>query len=292
MNKVLVGSFATSHDATTVRQCLLDAGVPASAIAVVRGGDIPTPHVSTKREDYEPGLAGFIARMFSGAVLEDPRARAYHEAAHQGRVVVAVRAGGKEAAVRAILGRSGPVDEHVDDGRIVGTGSPPVGADSSATGDATSAVIQNPGPDVNVLPNAPTGWPRAGKGAPATTGSPGHDPMRPQGLLNDTAGLGAPPPHARTPLQPGDQRPAIGATPPQRLPARGHAASTSSLGGITATEGVAAGTKFHGDPLLDRVKARDAHGESGERYATGDAEPHRADAPEAAGASARDGRGQ
>src|SRR4051812_48542815 len=71
-------------------------------------------------------------------------------------------------------------------------------SDSRPKSDPNEAIATVDGPQSTALENAPTGWDKTGVGSPASMGTPGHDPARPQGLTRDVEGLDPSPPQDHT----------------------------------------------------------------------------------------------
>ena len=100
-NEIVVGMYDSRVDAEAARGRLIEKGVPAACIGIEAGsavGDSPVPpgdRVAVRNVD-EPlpedrGVSGFIARMFSGALMDDANFGKYTEALRNGRCLVAVR---------------------------------------------------------------------------------------------------------------------------------------------------------------------------------------------------------
>ena len=145
------------------KMVLIEKGVPAACIGIKAGsavGDSPVPpgdRVAVRNVD-EPlpedrGVSGFIARMFSGALMDDANIEKYTEALRNGRCLVAVRV------------------ESDENRRIA------------------SAILAHGGPRIYSLPNASTAWNEASANDPASIGGIDDDPGRPEGLLGDAQGL-------------------------------------------------------------------------------------------------------
>lgn len=162
-NEIVVGMYDSRVDAEAARGRLIEKGVPAACIGIEAGsavGDSPVPpgdRVAVRNVD-EPlpedrGVSGFIARMFSGALMDDANIEKYTEALRNGRCLVAVRV------------------ESDENRRIA------------------SAILAHGGPRIYSLPNASTAWNEASANDPASIGGIDDDPGRPEGLLGDAQGL-------------------------------------------------------------------------------------------------------
>jgi len=164
-DEIIIGTYESREEAEAARERLIRDGVTADAIHVECGravGEAPMPpgdrfamrEVDRSRPE-DRGLAGFIGRMFSGALMDDAKMAQYTEALRGGRCLLAVRY----------------VSEHE---RKV-----------------AAAVLSPRGPQVHSLPNAPTGWNQASRNDPPSIGGVDHDPARPTGLLTDVEGISA-----------------------------------------------------------------------------------------------------
>jgi hypothetical protein len=178
MRELLVGMFDSSAHAQAAHASLLSHGFREGQIGVDAGAE---PHT-------ERGLAGLVARMFSGFLQDDdPRGRAYAERIGRGGGIVAVHDldAAETARARAILQGHGAVG--VDAHAPLGGGAPRRPVDPRAPREL-AAVATVGGPQAYVLPNAPTDWGRfTGRGRVSI----GHarDPARPEGELTDAVGL-------------------------------------------------------------------------------------------------------
>jgi hypothetical protein len=106
-------------------------------------------------ETANDAAESLVARMFSGALMDDANVVHYTQALRDGKCVLSVRTNGE------------------DETRI-----------------ATS-LLARAGPRVYSLPNAPTAWNEATAGDPASIAGVDRDPARPEGLLDDSEGLPA-----------------------------------------------------------------------------------------------------
>lgn len=158
-NEIHVEIYDSRHEAEAAHSRLREHGVRDEHICIEAGpapGDSPTP----AGDRFEPlpedrGVSGFIARMFSGALMDDANIEKYTGALRNGRYLLAVR------------------PESDEQRRLV------------------SAILTRPGPRVYSLPNAPTAWNEATANDPASIGGVDDDPARPEGLLRDVEGLSA-----------------------------------------------------------------------------------------------------
>lgn len=166
-DEIIIGTYDSRDEAEAARARLLAEGVDADVIHVEcspGAGEVPMPpgdRFAVREADAsrhaERGLAGFIGRMFSGALLGDANLEKYAQALRCGRCLLAVRhASEHERKVAA-------------------------------------AVLAPRGPEIYSLPNAPTAWNEATANDPASIGGVDHDPARPQGLLTDVEGISADP---------------------------------------------------------------------------------------------------
>ena len=185
MNDVLVGVFDSADHAHAAHATLLEHGVRCGQIGVQAGAPAAE----------ETGLAGWVARMFSGFLPhDDPRGRAYAERVGRGGGIVAIH--GLDEAARAeaaaILQRHGATG--------VATHAPSSDAmlrEAHSAGSRAArelAAVTSVGPQAYVLPNAPTDWGRARRGSRASIGN-AEDPARPEGELRDAIGLDPPADH-------------------------------------------------------------------------------------------------
>ena len=162
-DEIVVGMYDSRGDAEEARERLIAQGVAQEHITIEEGaapGEVPMPpgDRAAMHEVGEPlpedrGVSGFIARMFSGALMDDANIEKYTEALRNGRCLLAVR------------------------------------ADSGEKRQAASAILARGGPRVYALPNAPTAWNEASGNDPASIGGVDADPARPEGLLTDVKGL-------------------------------------------------------------------------------------------------------
>ncbi|HEY3460952.1 MAG TPA: hypothetical protein VGL52_09000, partial [Casimicrobiaceae bacterium] len=99
--EIIIGTYDSREEAEAARERLVRDGVAADGIHVECGpeaGQVPLSpgdrfamrEVDDSRPE-ERGLAGFIGRMFSGALMDDTKIEQYTEALRGGRCVLAVR---------------------------------------------------------------------------------------------------------------------------------------------------------------------------------------------------------
>jgi hypothetical protein len=174
---VLVGVFDSDDQARRAHAKLLEQGFAQGEV----GLDTPSSRGG------ERGFAGVVARMFSGFLMDDdPRGRAYAERLSGGGGIVVLHgvAEHDEARASSILREHGAqVDRHAP----LHAGEP-TGRSASGSDAALEAATASIGPRAYVLPNAPTDWGRFTGRSPASIGQ-APDPARPQGELDDAAGL-------------------------------------------------------------------------------------------------------
>jgi hypothetical protein len=161
---VIVGVYDSRTDAQAARARLIEHGIPEERIQIAQRTDDASERAQQRGEQRnvdEPlpedrGVSGFISRMFSGALMEDTDIEKYSHAMRSGRCVVAVQTR--------------------DDDET-----------NAATTIFTGASIRT-----YSLPNAPSGWREAPAGARPSIGDyVDRDPARPEGLMEDAAGLSA-----------------------------------------------------------------------------------------------------
>ena len=188
MARMVVSVFDTRRHADAARQRLLENGF-ADAQVRVEGRESKPPPSPTERFAHaaEPGVAGVIERMFSGLLLDNDAAR-YAHAAKYGKSVVALYVPDDAAAQKAasILDAvSGEIGHPVVSDDVA---APPssTGAEGGSAADPTATLAR---PRVYPLPNSPTGWGEATRGAKSAIDVLG-DPARPQGAIEDAHGLG------------------------------------------------------------------------------------------------------
>jgi len=148
MKHVLVGVFNSAGHAHEAHATLLDQGFRNGQVGVDAGASRPAG------KELE-GLAGMIARMFSGFLTDgDPLARAYHDTLSRGGGIVALHDldESEEARARAIMSRHGAAS--------VRTLTPLADRGRTRPGSATRpggelAAVAALGPRAYVLPNAP-----------------------------------------------------------------------------------------------------------------------------------------
>jgi len=156
--EIVVGMYDSRAEAEDARARLIEQGVREDRISIEEAEEPPRGDRVARQEAAEPlpedrGISGFIARMFSGALMDDANIRKYTEALHDGRCLLAVRT------------------ESVEKRQLAST------------------ILARGGPRIYALPNAPTGWNEASGNDPASIGGIDADPARPEGLLTDAEGL-------------------------------------------------------------------------------------------------------
>ena len=159
--EIVVGTYESRREADEARARLVAEGVPEDHIRMETGAaqaEMPMrPQDRTAMHEVEPpqerGLAGFVSRMFSGALMDDANVVQYADALRDGRCVLVVD------------------------------------VDSDEKRHAASTILERGGPRIYPLPNAPTGWNEAHLNDPASIGGVDDDPVRPEGLLRDVEGL-------------------------------------------------------------------------------------------------------
>jgi hypothetical protein len=144
---IIVGTYPSRTDAEAARGELVARGIAADRITVEQRAPRASPDASASPQD-EPGFAGIVARMFSGALHVDALSR--------GHYVVAVHAGSRHQAelASAALVRGGP--------RTYSLPNAPTAWNEAAGNDPASVggVEQDPG--------RPEGLLRDAKGLPAS----------------------------------------------------------------------------------------------------------------------------
>jgi hypothetical protein len=180
MQNVLVAVFDSAEHARAAHATLLQQGFRDGQVAVDSG-----PEATEER-----GLAGLVARMFSGLLPgDDPRGHAYTERLGQGGGIVAIHDvdDAAEARARAILQQHGAVnvESHAP---LAKSSAPPAAPRDARAPSELAAVASVGGPQAYVLPNAPTDWGRFTGRSRASVGQ-ADDPARPQGELRDAVGL-------------------------------------------------------------------------------------------------------
>jgi hypothetical protein len=202
MAKTVVCLFNTRDTADAARQDLLERGFDQANIRVAGGDEAPASagnatvadaETTVPRADaaYDAGISGVIERMFSGFLPDEAEVRRYAKEVGGGRSLVAVGELDDSAADHAagILAR-----------RAMGHDSPRAPAQGSALDGQTQSDVNRggsgidldamlSGPRVYSLPNSPTGWREASRGAMHSIGGRENDPGRPTGLLDDAGGL-------------------------------------------------------------------------------------------------------
>jgi hypothetical protein len=154
-NAIVVGTYQSRTDAEAARGELIARGIAADDITVEQRAAAGRVGEAGASSVDEPGVAGVVARMFSGALLDDADMAPYVHALSHGHYVVAVRTGSQRQLELA------------------------------------SAALAGGGPRTYSLPNAPTAWNEATGNDPASIGGVDQDPGRPEGLLHGTTGLPA-----------------------------------------------------------------------------------------------------
>jgi hypothetical protein len=185
MAKTIVCLFNTRDTADAARQDLLERGFDQANITVAGGDKGPADAA------YDAGISGVIERMFSGFLPNEAEVRRYAKEVGGGRSLVAVGELDDSAADHAagILAR-----------RAMGHDSPRVPAQGSVLDGQTQSDVNRSGsgidldamlsgPRIYSLPNSPTGWREASRGAMHSIGGGENDPGRPAGLLDDAGGL-------------------------------------------------------------------------------------------------------
>ena len=159
-NEIIVGTYESRGEADEARARLIAQGVAEDHIRIEQdaaggeaAGDGFGTHEASEPLPEDRGVSGFIARMFSGALMDDANIEKYTEALRNGRCVLAVR------------------------------------VDSDVKRHAASTVLARGGPRTYSLPNAPTAWNEASANDPASIGGVDADPARPEGLLTGVNGL-------------------------------------------------------------------------------------------------------
>ncbi len=162
-DEIVVGMYASRADAEAARARLIAEGVREDRIHVEVGaapgetpmssGDRFGAHEVGGAPPGGRGMSGFIARMFSGALMDDSNVEKYTQGLRNGRSIVTVR------------------------------------VESGEKRRVASAILERSGPRVYSLPNAPTAWNEASANDPASIGGVDDDPARPEGLLTDAEGL-------------------------------------------------------------------------------------------------------
>jgi hypothetical protein len=146
-SEIVVGVYESRREAEAARAQLLAQGIGEHQIAIEER--------PAAEESDDHGPPGFIARMFSGALMDDESIATYNEALHSGRRLLVVR------------------------------------AESRTQSQVATTVLARTGPRIYSLPNAPSAWSEATAGDPASIGGVDRDPARPEGLLEDAEGLSA-----------------------------------------------------------------------------------------------------
>ena len=162
-DQIVVGMYESRGEADEARRRLIAEGVRDDRISIEGNGaasasPMPPPDRFAMREVGAPlpqdrGVSAFIARMFSGALIDDVNIGKYAEALHNGRCLLAVR------------------------------------VESDEKRQMTATILERGGPRVYSLPNAPTAWNEASANDATSIGGVDDDPMRPEGLLSDAEGL-------------------------------------------------------------------------------------------------------
>ncbi|MGE5172073.1 MAG: hypothetical protein ACM3JC_17055 [Rudaea sp.] len=154
-NAIVVGTYASRTQAEAARGELVARGIASDCISVEQRDSASGSRDAQASSQEAPGFAGVVARMFSGALLDEADMAPYVDALSQGHYVVAVRTGTEHQTQLA------------------------------------AAALARGGPRTYSLPNAPTAWNEATRNDPASMGGVDQDPGRPEGLLRDAEGLPA-----------------------------------------------------------------------------------------------------
>ena len=158
---LIVGVYESRSDAERARARLIERGVAADRIhiehqdAVVRNAsrDSNVNDENESRRD-DRSVSGFIARMFSGVLLDDAEVAQYKQAVDRGHSVLVVQTGDNEQS------------------------------------DVTTSILTGASVRSYSLPNAPTAWREATENDRPSTGDyRDRDPARPEGLLEDAEGF-------------------------------------------------------------------------------------------------------
>jgi hypothetical protein len=161
---VIVGVYDSQAEAQAARARLIERGIPGERIRIAQRTHNSSEHAERRgdeRDIDEPvpedrGVSRFISRMFSGALMDDSDAEKYSQAMQGGRCVVAVQAR----------------DDHESK--------------------AAATILAGASTRTYALPNAPSGWREATAGDRPSIGDyVDRDPARPEGLIEDAAGLSA-----------------------------------------------------------------------------------------------------
>jgi hypothetical protein len=161
-DQIVVGMYESRGEADEARRRLIAEGVRDDRISIegdaaASASPMPPQDRFAMREVGAPlpqdrGVA-FIARMFSGALMDEVNIGKYTEALRNGRCLLAVR------------------------------------VESDEKRQLAATILERGGPRVYSLPNAPSAWNEASANDPASIGGVDDDPMRPEGLLSDAEGL-------------------------------------------------------------------------------------------------------
>jgi len=164
-SEIVVGVYESRREAEAAREQLVEQGIPEHRTAIEDGppaeesamppGDRFAMDAVRDPAPEGRGLAGFIGRMFSGALMDDENIARYTDALRSGRCLLVVR------------------------------------SETPVQSQTASTILQRSGPRIYSLPNAPTAWSEATADDPASIGGVDQDPARPEGLLDDDEGLPA-----------------------------------------------------------------------------------------------------
>jgi hypothetical protein len=162
-SELIVGVYETRRDAEEARTRLLEQGLRDEQITIDEGpgadettmpaGDRFATRAAGEPPPEDRGVAGFIRRMFSGALMDEANIEQYTQALRNGQSVIAVR------------------------------------TETDAESNVATSTLARAVPRVYALPNAPSGWGQATEGDRANIGGIDEDPARPEGLLEDAEGL-------------------------------------------------------------------------------------------------------
>jgi hypothetical protein len=162
-DQIVVGMYESRGEADEARRRLIAEGVRDDRISIegdaaASASPMPPQDRFAMREVGAPlpqdrGVSAFIARMFSGALMDEVNIGKYTEALRNGRCLLAVR------------------------------------VESDEKRQLAATILERGGPRVYSLPNAPSAWNEASANDPASIGGVDDDPTRPEGLLSDAEGL-------------------------------------------------------------------------------------------------------
>jgi hypothetical protein len=156
---LIVGVYESRSDAERARSHLIERGVAADRIHIEhQDAAVGDASGGTKLNDGTPrddrSVSGFIAKMFSGALLDDAEVAQYKQAVERGHAVLVVQTGDNDES------------------------------------DVTRSIVTGASVRSYSLPNAPTAWREATANDPPSIGDyRDRDPARPEGLLEDAEGF-------------------------------------------------------------------------------------------------------